>query len=107
LTPYPNPDYIKTANGCGSKGIIVDADLLPKPQMELCCDAHDYCYDTCSSGKSNCDDTFKNCLLEVCGSGKDVKSIYCKATADLFYDIVKDIGCSSYIDAQKNTCLCP
>lgn len=74
--------------------------------MELCCDAHDYCYDTCSSGKSNCDTAFKSCLLEVCGAGNDVKSLYCKATADLFYDIVKDIGCSSYIDAQKNTCLC-
>lgn len=44
--------------------------------------------------------------MEVCGAGSDVKSLYCKATADLFYDIVKDIGCSSYIDAQKKTCLC-
>lgn len=36
--------------------------------MEKCCDAHDICYDTCSSDKELCDLDFKRCLYKYCDS---------------------------------------
>ena len=34
--------------------------------MTKCCDAHDRCYDTCGTIKSDCDDDFKQCLDDMC-----------------------------------------
>lgn len=34
--------------------------------METCCNAHDICYDTCSSDKELCDLDFKRCLYKYC-----------------------------------------
>lgn len=40
------------------------------PGIGICCDEHDYCYDTCNSDKVKCDKDFKECLYGVC---KDLK----------------------------------
>lgn len=34
--------------------------------MEVCCNAHDVCYDTCNSDKELCDLDFKRCLYKYC-----------------------------------------
>ncbi|CAG9812139.1 unnamed protein product [Chironomus riparius] len=106
VTPVPNPNYQKTFNGCGSKGITVDPSKLPRPQFEQCCNSHDYCYDTCNIKKDECDTAFRNCMLIACGNAFDCDTKVCKANTEAFYNIVKQLGCSSYLEAQKGACLC-
>ena len=39
---------------------------MPHPDLEECCNYHDFCYDECGADKDLCDLHFKKCLYNVC-----------------------------------------
>jgi len=106
VAPVTNSSYQRTFNGCGSKGIIIDPSKLPTPQFEQCCNNHDYCYDTCNIKKDDCDTAFRNCMLIACGNAFNCDTNVCQFNAESFYNIVKQFGCSSYLDSQRGACIC-
>jgi secretory phospholipase A2 len=79
---------------------------LPKPEIENCCNQHDICYDTCKNGKIGCDNTFRSCMMNACGSGFSASVLKCKAYAEGLYLAVDNLGCPAYIKAQSNACIC-
>lgn len=79
--------------------------------MELCCNEHDICYETCNNDKELCDLNFKRCLYKYCDSYEKttanaiiVKS--CKATAKMLFTGTITLGCKSYLDSQQRSCFC-
>lgn len=84
---HPNHDFIPTADGCGADGLILNPKLLPNKNLEKCCVRHDYCYGTCFMSKKFCDDSFKACMHDVCGSG--LCALKCKAKAEIFSSIAE------------------
>jgi hypothetical protein len=46
-------------------------------------------------------------MLIACGNTFDCDTNVCKLGAETFYNIVKTLGCSSYLDSQKGACKCP
>ena len=36
--------------------------------MLACCDIHDYCYDSCGTSRSQCDEDFSRCLHATCAA---------------------------------------
>nr|XP_002737263.2 PREDICTED: uncharacterized protein LOC100368483 [Saccoglossus kowalevskii] len=108
--PEKNPNHKRTSNGCGSMGLEIDTESMP--EMTRCCDRHDICYDTCGNNRNECDDRFKKCLDKMCKMYKDEKKLSkqqlsgCKTTTDLMYAGTVGLGCKSYLEAQKNACIC-
>lgn len=110
--PRARKDHVPTSNGCGSLDFLFDDNkesfIHVEKEFSLCCDDHDYCYDTCGADKDECDLKFKKCLYATC-KGKqneffDAKK--CRLKAKLFYMAVLGVGCHSYIDAQRQACEC-
>ncbi|XP_053687534.1 group XIIB secretory phospholipase A2-like protein [Sabethes cyaneus] len=111
-TPSKNKFYIPQSDGCGSLGLKIDSEYLPAAEMETCCNAHDICYDTCSSDKELCDLDFKRCLYKYCDAyEKNVVSDLvvkgCKAAAKMLFTGTLTLGCKSYLDSQARCCYCP
>ncbi|XP_069123094.1 group XIIA secretory phospholipase A2-like [Argopecten irradians] len=104
----PRTDHVPTSNGCGSYGMALNTEKLPK--MTKCCDSHDICYDTCNSNKESCDRNFKQCLENMCHDMADSLSHEefegCEATAELMYQGTAVLGCNSFKEAQQNACEC-
>ncbi|KAL7015559.1 hypothetical protein ACKWTF_016522 [Chironomus riparius] len=98
---YPTSNYKPTFNGCGSGGLTISMNKLPKPEIENCCNDHDICYDTCKKDKVNCDNVFRNCMIRACGSSMD-----CFLVAESLYQAVDNLGCPAYISAQSSACTC-
>jgi secretory phospholipase A2 len=109
----PNPDHKPSSNGCGSLGLedFLTADVLPLEEFVECCDDHDICYGTCGSDKDTCDLHFKKCLYKKCRAEKDSVSKFkhkgCQAGAKVLHAATTTLGCKSFINAQKENCLCP
>lgn len=61
-----NKFYTPSANGCGIVGMKISTEYLPTKDMELCCNEHDLCYDTCNNDKELCDLDFRRCLHKIC-----------------------------------------
>ena len=62
----PRPGTSPTSNGCGSYDVNVNfANVDNLSGFNTCCNAHDICYNTCSTTKSVCDETFYACLKPV------------------------------------------
>ena len=61
-----NMNYTMVTNGCGSYGVSINFEKN-LTEFNSCCNIHDICYQTCSKTKEICDNTFKNCLTDVCG----------------------------------------
>lgn len=108
----PNPDHVKSSNGCGSLNLIFDhTDNSPVRLDEKfidCCNQHDFCYDTCQADKDQCDLDLKKCMYKVC---KDKQRDFldekkCKATAKTAYLLVMAVGCQLYKDSQDEACQC-
>lgn len=108
--PIPNPNHVPDSNGCGSLGVFFDKEDLSLPEMEVCCNEHDVCYDTCGSDKEVCDGRFKSCLYNTCKEKeKDMdmlSSKTCKGGAKLLYTATLALGCAAYKDAQHSACIC-
>ncbi|XP_033730824.1 group XIIA secretory phospholipase A2-like [Pecten maximus] len=104
----PRKDHVPTSNGCGSYGMVLNTEKLPK--MTKCCDSHDICYDTCNTNKESCDRIFKQCLEVMCsdlaGSLSREEFEGCEATAELMYQGTVALGCGSFKEGQKNACEC-
>ena len=90
-------------------------DTSDNPGFEKCCDEHDFCYDTCNTVRSDCDDKFKQCLLKSCkdrtrgakeGKKKEDYLKGCKNMADTMHSATAGFGCQAYQESQKNACLC-
>ncbi|KAL7016006.1 hypothetical protein ACKWTF_016770 [Chironomus riparius] len=104
LHPYPNPYFHKSANGCGTSELNFDAKFLPNPNLEYCCNEHDYCYETCGVTKQYCDINFRKCMMDICGSGFYV--LKCQLKAKIFFETAKNLGCNSYLKSQQKACIC-
>ncbi|XP_060077722.1 group XIIA secretory phospholipase A2-like [Ylistrum balloti] len=104
----PREGHNPTSNGCGSYGMVLNTEKLPK--MTKCCDRHDICYGTCNTNKDSCDRIFKQCLEDMCTdlSGSLSQDEYegCEATAELMYQGTVALGCGSFIQSQKDACEC-
>eukprot|EP00088_Acartia_fossae_P023900 TRINITY_DN24881_c0_g1_i1.p1 TRINITY_DN24881_c0_g1~~TRINITY_DN24881_c0_g1_i1.p1 ORF type:complete len:194 (-),score=22.92 TRINITY_DN24881_c0_g1_i1:155-736(-) len=105
--------HVKTANGCGSLDYIFDdtpdSYIYVEKEFSECCQAHDYCYDTCFEDKDFCDIKFRKCLYRVCRGEQHKKYLdnkKCKLKAKLFYMAVVGVGCQPFKDAQRNACEC-
>lgn len=106
-----NKFYVPTADGCGSLGLRISTDYLPAAEMEMCCNAHDICYDTCNSDKELCDLDFKRCLYRYCDSyeksiASDLMTKGCKAAAKMLFTGTLTLGCKAYLDSQQRSCYC-
>lgn len=112
FVPRPNQNHKPTTNGCGSLDFLFDDSeesvIHVEKEFSSCCDTHDFCYDTCGQDKDDCDLKFKRCLYSSCKSKKheffDAKK--CRLKAKLFLMAVLGIGCQSFIDAQRQACIC-
>jgi hypothetical protein len=107
---------LSTANGCGSKPWHVKLGKVLSPYLKFlnkCCDAHDHCFDVCStsdfkSAFDKCNDDFKTCMYDVCDDNEDniISRRICKTNAKSFYMIVHKLGQSAWNKAQQNHCDC-
>ena len=108
----PRKFHQPSANGCGSFDFLFDdtegSFIHVEKEFSLCCDSHDYCYDSCGADKDECDLKFKKCLYGACkGKNKQfLDSKKCKLKAKVFYITVLGVGCQSYISAQTEACEC-
>ncbi|KAL9903802.1 group XIIB secretory phospholipase A2-like protein [Glossina fuscipes] len=112
IRPLQNKLYTPTADGCGSLGLRISTEYLPAAEMEVCCNEHDICYDTCNSDKELCDLDFKRCLYKYCDSyeksiASDLMIKGCKAAAKMLFTGTLTLGCKSYLDSQQRSCYCP
>jgi len=110
INPKKNPLHNPSSNGCGSFGIEVDVSKYPG--MDHCCYVHDICYDTCNSGRDECDESFKDCLKDTCHHVAILKKFNnkqldkCDQVADIMHSGTLGLGCTAYTEAQRNACLC-
>ena len=108
----PRKAHQPSANGCGSFDFLFDdteeSFIHVEKAFSKCCNAHDFCYDTCGADKDECDLRFKKCLYGTCKQKKDqfLDSKKCKLKAKLFYITVLGVGCQSFITAQNQACEC-
>lgn len=108
-----NPDYVPFVNGCGSLGLQLGIDELPRPEMVECCNEHDRCYDSCGVDKEECDKTFKRCLYSTCDISNlnknyigSMKHKICQGSAKLLFTATLALGCASFKSAQSKACIC-
>ncbi|XP_072050415.1 group XIIA secretory phospholipase A2-like [Amphiura filiformis] len=108
--PKKNPNYVAISNGCGAYGLKIDLSKLPN--IEKCCSRHDVCYGTCNKKMSTCDDDFNRCLNNMCEDLMQDMDLTeeeaegCKMVAQLMYTTVQGLGCSAYLEGQKEACSC-
>lgn len=59
----------------------IAGDFLPYKELEVCCNSHDICYDTCSVTwhyrREKCDIFFKKCLANICASKHRTGTLLC------------------------------
>jgi hypothetical protein len=86
----------------------VDTSFLPA------CVRHDTCYMECGQTQTQCDNEFRNRLINICqplqGHPSDPQGIYynhCMSWADTYYDAVVSNGAKSFEAAQAEYCPCP
>lgn len=95
-------------NGCGVQGMSIDIgpDL---PVFTEICNEHDRCYGKCGTSKDLCDREFSREMNKYCESQhKRSTDLYqkCQGIASLYTTGVVTLGCSFYLDAQKQGCIC-
>ena len=87
-------------------------DTSEYPGFTECCNKHDICYDTCNKERSSCDKNFKECLKDSCHHDTLIKKhsrkklSECEGIADVMYAGTMGLGCGSFLEAQRNACLC-
>ena len=94
-------------NGCGVQGLNIQVDHFPA--FTEVCNEHDRCYGNCGAPKEKCDKKFSDNLKNHCESWrKQSPEIFqqCNSLASFYYAGVQTMGCSFYLDAQKQACTC-
>ena len=95
-------------NGCGPQGLTIDVNPLFPDFTEICND-HDRCYGTCGASKDKCDNVFWQRMKKYCESQRQRSMDFyrdCQTLSSLYAGGVKALGCSFYIDAQRQACTC-
>ena len=79
------------------------------PAFTEICNEHDRCYGKCGASKDQCDREFSREMNEYCESQLEQSTdLYqkCQGIAALYTTGVVTLGCSFYLDAQKQACIC-
>jgi secretory phospholipase A2 len=71
--------------------------------FKACCDAHDVCYGTCLSDKTNCDNQFGRCLISLCATSANPWT--CKMWAADYVSAVQRLG-SLFFTPNSQKCIC-
>lgn len=105
LVPSNRTEHVPSANGCSIGNNVIRMQDI---DFTECCNEHDICYDTCGNRKAMCDTAFLACMMRHCEgtSSNRQAQTSCKGTANMFYAGVQMMGCSFYLDAQQQACLC-
>lgn len=94
-------------NGCGVQGMSIDIGHFPA--FTEICNEHDRCYGTCGVSKDQCDREFSQRMNKYCKlQRKRSVDLYqnCMGVTSLYTTGVMTLGCSFYLDAQKQACIC-
>jgi hypothetical protein len=121
LAACPNrvrhPGYVPQANGCGAAAGPKFPDRFPPgsptgANFGRCCNAHDICWGTCNSNKSDCDSFFLDCLKDECRTAflplRPGQYTACLGAAQAYFIGVSRTGAgmTAYEAAQKDACDC-
>ena len=96
-------------NGCGVQGMSIDIGPEFGSAFTEICNEHDRCYGRCGAPKERCDREFSRDMNKYCESQrKRSMDLYqqCQGIASLYATGVVTLGCSFYLDAQKQGCTC-
>lgn len=104
LQAIANPKHVPSSNGCGNSVVKVKANSAWS--FEPCCNGHDICFDTCGQKKEDCDSQFGTCMESVCENLPAAERKQCGSQAQMFLMGGSVFGCNSYMESQKNACLC-
>jgi hypothetical protein len=89
VTPSQSQTYVPSANGCGSYNFFFSFKQFNMKGFDDCCFGHDTCYNQCYINKELCDQSFYNCLLNVCSKEEiDKKWGIFKKTGKLYKNIL-------------------
>jgi len=109
-TRVPRAGYKpKGGGGCGPEGGPKFPDGYKKASFLGACQAHDRCYDTCRSDRSECDEKFAKRVRRACASAYPVrgpKRHACMRRAELYSNAVIALGSVAYAEAQSKACQC-
>ena len=101
------PDKPLPVNGCGPERDTILHSILDQPWTTPCCNKHDACYSSCSSNFYDCNDEFRECLIDACkdeGHG----DFDCNIVGDIFKTGVSgSFACGIYEDGVTERCYCP
>ncbi|KAI6646631.1 Group XIIA secretory phospholipase A2 [Oopsacas minuta] len=115
LIAIQRDNFVPESNGCGSTlGLMsIQLNTTGYEGIERCCDKHDLCYSTCNDPRKFCDDSFRECMTKYCETdpgimlGLNERSTEgCVSAAEMIYLGVDMFGCSSYLEAQQEACVC-
>jgi hypothetical protein len=92
-------------SACGSASITYSTYLAGVvggkhlPGFQTCCQAHDSCYDTCTS-RDQCDLNFGECMRTSCAKRNDAGMDYddCVSTSGIFQTAVETFGGIAYTE---------
>lgn len=109
-TRVPRKGYKSNGRGrCGPD----DGPEVPQgyraASFRAACRAHDKCYDTCRSDRSECDEKFAKRVKRACTSTYPTPGLNrsrCLRRANLYSDAVVALGSIYYADAQSKACQC-
>ncbi|WP_369946674.1 hypothetical protein [Vitiosangium sp. GDMCC 1.1324] len=109
--PGWNPSDPSHVNGCGPVGLgLLVRDNYGLADFNPGCNAHDACYGTCNSNRSNCDFDLAFALKNACKSAYpaplSAERRKCLDVALVYYTAVDLRGGGVYGDAQKEACIC-
>ena len=96
-------------NGCGVQGMSVNIGPDLTPVFTEICNEHDRCYGRCGAPKDQCDKEFSREMNKYCETQrKRSTDLYqkCQGIAALYTTGVVTLGCSFYLDAQRQGCIC-
>jgi len=78
--------------------------------IDLPCNNHDFCYQTCGVTKQECDFALFDDIVEVCNNMTPAQKILCYddclATATIYFDGVVAGAASAYRNGQNRSCQC-
>jgi hypothetical protein len=81
-------------------GVVAGKHL---PGFESCCEAHDRCYDSCSS-REQCDSEFGSCMRTTCAIRNSSETDYdeCLNRSGMFQTAVETLGSFAYNENCTN-----
>lgn len=124
-TRSQRPDFDPEGNADGCSAVPDQLLLCPEVRLgcdedaneencpegiNLPCNRHDFCYQTCGATKDDCDLRFFDDILQVCDNMTAAQKVLCYddcvATAAIYFDGVALGGGESYRNGQNRSCQC-